>query len=605
MKEVAFGRYRLLSVIGQGGMGTVYRAHDTVIDRDIAIKVLSAELAGEPGYADRFRREARVAARLAEPHIIPIYDTGEIDGQLYLTMPVVDGTDVAELLDRRGPMSPERAVHIVDQLASALDTAHAAGLVHRDVKPSNILVTGNDFAYLIDFGIAHDTGATGKLTRTGFVVGTWAYMAPERFTGGAAGPGIDVYALTCVLYECLTGSQPYPGDSLEQQFNGHYALAPPEPSPLNPTVPQGFSSVIARGMAKDPARRYRSARELVTAARNATHDAVPRRPGTPTPAGSTVPAPQPDTVAAARRRRRWPVLAGTAALLAAAAGAGLLIRAQPQPRAPAVSGQTGAAQAPTGPQPPATARQTDATVLPITGLAQPDGLAVDRAGTLYVADRGNNRVLQLRRSDSGATQLPVSGLSGPAGVALGADGAVYVSNIGNNLLLKFDPGATSTVQLPVTTLQQPRAVAADTADDIYLLDDSDHIQKLAAGSTETTTVGRGGLKNPSGIAVDAAGDVFVADTGNNRVLEVAAHSGTETPLAFGALAGPTCVAVDGAGTVYVADTGNNRVLKLPAGATAPTTLSATGLAGPTGIAVDTAGDVYVADAGNNRVLRLR
>src|SRR5271170_7319331 len=140
-----FGRYRLVDVIGQGGMGTVYRAHDTVIGRDVAIKVLPPELANKPGYQERFRREAHTAARLAEPHVIPIYDTGDIDGRLYLVMPVIDGVDLSTVLERQGPMPAARAVGIVEQLGAALDTAHAAGLVHRDVKPSNALITSDDF----------------------------------------------------------------------------------------------------------------------------------------------------------------------------------------------------------------------------------------------------------------------------------------------------------------------------------------------------------------------------------------------------------------------------------------------------------------------------
>src|SRR6201992_2847794 len=153
MDEVVFGRYVLQSLIGEGGMGKVYKAHDTLIDRDVAIKVLLSELSSEPGYRERFRREAHTAARLTEPHIIPIYDTGEIEGQLYLVMPVINGTDLHGLLARDGPMTPQRAVHVIEQLASALDAAHAVGLVHRDIKPSNALVTANDFTYLIDFGI--------------------------------------------------------------------------------------------------------------------------------------------------------------------------------------------------------------------------------------------------------------------------------------------------------------------------------------------------------------------------------------------------------------------------------------------------------------------
>jgi serine/threonine protein kinase len=263
--EVAFGRYRLLSVIGEGGMGKVYKAHDTKMRRDVAIKVLPTELAAEPGYEDRFRREAYTAARLAEPHVIPIYDAGEIDGRLYLAMPVVEGIDLQSLLRRDGPMSPRRTVKVIEQLAGALDAAHAAGLVHRDVKPSNALLTGSDFVYLIDFGIAHDASAT-KLTRTGSVLGTFAYMAPERFETGTADARADIYALAAVLYECLTGNQPFAGDSLPQQMRAHLNLDPPRPSEQRQGVPAAFDEVVTQGMAKAPDRRFATAKDLADAA---------------------------------------------------------------------------------------------------------------------------------------------------------------------------------------------------------------------------------------------------------------------------------------------------------------------------------------------------
>lgn len=263
-----FGRYRLVGLIGKGGMGQVYRAHDTAIGRDVAIKVLPTELVGEPGYRERFRREAYTVARLNEPHIIPIYDTGEIDGRLYLVMPIVEGVDLQTLLARDGTMSPQLAVKVIEQVAAALDAAHAAGLVHRDIKPSNVLMTSSEFAYLIDFGIAHDTKET-RLTQTGSVIGTLAYMAPERFTAGIADARADVYALACVLHECLTGESPYPGKSLEQVMAGHLTVDPPRPTVVKPGVPLAFDSVIAGGMAKDPERRYQSASQLAIAARSA------------------------------------------------------------------------------------------------------------------------------------------------------------------------------------------------------------------------------------------------------------------------------------------------------------------------------------------------
>ena len=278
MEDVVFGRYRLLSLIGEGGFGKVYKAHDTVIGRDVAIKVLATELGADREYRQRFRREAYMAARLNEPHIIPIHDTGEIEGQLYLVMPIIDGVDVHGLLQRDGPLPPRRAVHIIEQLAAALAAAHDVGLVHRDIKPSNTLVTPNDFAYLIDFGIAREAAAT-KITNTGMILGTLTYMAPERFGDGVVDARCDIYALACVLHECLTGQQPFPGDSMEQQIAGHLTLPPPRPSQHRSDVPVGLDEVIATGMAKDPDQRYQSADQLATAAHRAlttTPSAIPR-----------------------------------------------------------------------------------------------------------------------------------------------------------------------------------------------------------------------------------------------------------------------------------------------------------------------------------------
>lgn len=216
MEGRPFGQYRLLSLIGRGGMGEVWRAHDTSTDRVVALKVLPPHLADDEMFQKRFRREARVAAALYEPHVVPIHGYGEIDGQLYVDMRLIVGEDLETMLGR-GPLEPARAVWIIEQVASALQAAHEEGLVHRDVKPSNILVTKNDFAYLIDFGIARAAGSTG-LTSTGSTIGTWAYMAPERFGVGEPDPRSDVYALACVLHQCLTGQRPFPAIALNSKW---------------------------------------------------------------------------------------------------------------------------------------------------------------------------------------------------------------------------------------------------------------------------------------------------------------------------------------------------------------------------------------------------
>jgi len=193
-----FGRYQLIELLGRGGMGEVWRAYDSEIDRVVALKMLLPHLTEDPEFEKRFRREVRAAARLDDRHVVPIYDVGEIDGRLYVTMRLIAGTDLNTLLDA-GPLDPQRAVKIIEQIAAALHNAHVTGLVHRDVKPSNILLDENDFAYLIDFGIART--AEDGVTQTGAAIGTWAYMAPERFSTDEIHPSSDIYALACVLYE--------------------------------------------------------------------------------------------------------------------------------------------------------------------------------------------------------------------------------------------------------------------------------------------------------------------------------------------------------------------------------------------------------------------
>src|SRR3977135_2822926 len=210
-----FGPYELQSLIGVGGMGEVYRAYDTVKDRTVAVKVLRAEMAADPGFQERFRRESRVAARLQEPHVIPVHDWGDIGGVLYIDMRLVEGANLKDGLQSNGPLEPKRAASIIAQVAAALDAAHADGLVHRDIKPENVLLTPDGFAYLVDFGIAHG-GGDPSMTTTGLVIGSCAYMSAERISGGQVGPSADVYSLTCLLYECLTGRPPFESAELNQ-----------------------------------------------------------------------------------------------------------------------------------------------------------------------------------------------------------------------------------------------------------------------------------------------------------------------------------------------------------------------------------------------------
>ncbi|OBI76232.1 serine/threonine-protein kinase [Mycobacterium sp. E740] len=262
------GPYRLRRLLGKGGMGEVYEAEDTVKDRIVALKLLPESASSDPVFRKRLQREAHSAGRLQEPHVVPIHDYGEVDGLLYVDMRMIDGTDLRKALKDYGPMAPARAVAIVKQIAAALDAAHESGIMHRDVKPENIILTRDDFAYLVDFGIAN-AATDEKLTELGTAVGTYAYMAPERFTGDEVTSRADVYALSCVLHECLTGSQPFPGDSVSVVITAHLMQPVPKPSQQRPGVPAALDAVIARGMAKNPQDRYATAGDLAAAANDA------------------------------------------------------------------------------------------------------------------------------------------------------------------------------------------------------------------------------------------------------------------------------------------------------------------------------------------------
>ncbi len=243
--------YRIEALIARGGMGVVYEATHLGLDRRVALKVIARELADRAGFRERFLRESRLAARLDHPAVVPVYDSREVDGELIVAMRLVKGGDLRRLIDREGPLPPERALDLLGQVAEALDAAHAAGVVHRDVKPHNILVEG-DRAYLSDFGLAKAFDESGAASGAS-VVGTAQYMSPEQWRGDSIGPAADVYSLGCVLYEALTGIAPFGRAEADTE----------------PELPVGIDGAIRRAVAKDPSERYRSAGELIAAARAA------------------------------------------------------------------------------------------------------------------------------------------------------------------------------------------------------------------------------------------------------------------------------------------------------------------------------------------------
>lgn len=551
MEGTPFGRYRLITLLGRGGMGEVWRAYDTITDRIVALKVLAAHFAADRTFQQRFRREAHAAARLNNPHVVPIHTYGEIDGRLFVDMRLIEGRDLATVL-ASAAMSPARAVHIVEQVAQAVYAAHKIGLVHRDIKPSNILLDEHDFAYLIDFGIARVVGETG-LTGTDAVVGTLRYMAPERFRVGQADARSDIYALACVLYECLTGGAPFPGDSIEQQVAGHLTTPPPRPSDSG--APPAFDAVIATGMAKDPEHRYATPMDMARAARDAitvplrapdpnvqshTVTAVGRTQAAAWPSEPTQPVQKPphrDLKVENRKRVKRPwVVAAVIAVLVVSGGAGVyLLRAHtsttgstpttaPASPAPAPSGggtpSAGVTAVPSGPP-------TIAASVRVGNGAF--GVAVDSAGhSVYVANTGANSVSVVDTTSRTVTATIAVGRH-PVGVAVDpSTRTVYVTNFDDSSVSVIDT-ANGSVIARIGVGSHPGGVVVDPDARLAYVTNGDSASVSvidATTHTVTATVPTG--KGPSRVAIDRTAHrlfvttidptVTVVDTTNRTVI---------------------------------------------------------------------------------------
>jgi serine/threonine-protein kinase len=635
-------------------MGEVYEAEDTRKGRVVALKLISPEFSEDPMYRARMQREAGAAGRLTEAHVVPIHDYGEINGQLYLDMRFIDGESLAAVLKRTGALSPPRAVAIVRQVAAALDAAHAQGVTHRDVKPENILITGDDFAYLVDFGIAR-SGEDAGVTQVGMAIGTYRYMAPERFSDSEVTYQSDIYSLACVLGECLIGAPPFRGESVERLVASHLMEPVPRPSQLRPgQVPPALDGVVARGMAKNPNDRYRRAGDLANAALHALtateqHQAKSILQQTEVAADQTIARPSVSGAGGGGRTSLptggggggWTSPPGGAASggwTSQAAGAGGWSN---QPGASPRGAPSGSPHPDFRPHPPQrrskrklwmivgaaaivlaavfafvfrpqngpAGEACGQNVLPFNGLTfrlSPGGVAVDSAGAVYVTNQGMfGRVVKLTPGSDTPAVLPFTGLYQPQGVAVDSAGAVYVTDF-NHRVVMLAAGSNNQRELPFTGLSFPEGVAVDKAGSVYVADrGNDRVVKLPAGANTPVVLPFTGLDNPDGVAVDDAGSVYVTDSDNNRVLKLSSGSSEQTVLPFNGASVPWGVVVDTAGDVYVSEHDNNQVLKLATNSNAPTPLPLNNLNTPLQLALDKDGNVYVADRGNDRVVKLR
>ena len=289
-----FAGYRIEALLGRGGMGIVYRAEQQRPHRRVALKLLATELSSDPSFRERFIRESDSAAAIEHPNIIPVYDAGEVDDQLYLAMRYVQGSDLKDLIEREGRLDPERALSFVSQVGGALDMAHSRGLVHRDVKPQNILIASGegpestDHVYLTDFGLTKHAASRTGLTAAGHFVGTIDYVAPEQIEGKAIDNRTDVYSLGCVFFEALTGRLPFERDTEVSVMYAHISDPPPSARALRTDMPPGLDGVIAKALAKNPGDRFSTCRELVVAAREELGIVSGERPQARGSAGGTV-----------------------------------------------------------------------------------------------------------------------------------------------------------------------------------------------------------------------------------------------------------------------------------------------------------------------------
>jgi serine/threonine-protein kinase len=442
------GGYRIESLIGRGGMSVVYLAEDAHLHRRVALKFLAPELVADEKFQERFVRESRLAASLEHPNIVTVYDAREADGQLYLAMRYVAGTDLKRLIAAEGPFDPARTISIIAQAASALDAANAEGLIHRDVKPGNILIAprtspdGRDRVYLADFGLTKRASSDSGITATGQFVGTLDYAAPEQFEGRTLDGRADVYSLGCVLYECLTGEVPFPRENQAALVYAHLNAPPPKVTTLRPELPPAIDAVVARAMAKQADDRYATAGELAAAAADAlgVQAVAPVTPSTPVPRGAP---------AGSRPSRNRVVAIGAGVVvLALVIGVVVANRGNNGPVSPTASNSFS-----TGPASEAVVDYV-ARIDPATGriLARipigthPVGIAVGE-GSAWVLDRDGS----VRRIDPVTnTVVVIDGVAqDPQDIAAG-EGGVWVADGIKGQIRKIDPASNTLIaSIPV------------------------------------------------------------------------------------------------------------------------------------------------------------
>jgi YVTN family beta-propeller protein len=553
--------YRIQALLGRGGMGVVYLAEQLGPRRLVALKLLSAPVATSEAFRERFLRESELAAAIDHPNVLPVYDAGETDGVLWIAMRYVDGIDLAALLEREGPLEPGQALALGGQVAGALDAAHARGLVHRDVKPANILLAMEEGAvtqaWLADFGLTRRVGGARRLTVSGQVLGTIDYVAPEQVEGGQVDGRADQYSLGCVLFECLTGGVPFRRDSELAVLWAHVNDPPPRLGEHRPELPAALDDAIGRALAKAPDDRHPSCDALVATAQAALDGTAPAgaRHRLRRPAGRRG---RHRPWASGLARRPVPMLA-TAALVVALVVAAILV--------------TREGRAPTGPAAPTPAaghavRIDPATFRTVAAVAvDTDPAAVvgggglvwvanRQDGTVTVVDPGTNRVQEtLPASGSG----PI-GASGP-GLAF-ASGSLWVANAVQRQVTRMEPDADP-ISIPVNARPNALAAAPD-ADSVWVAAQTQGGGGLLTRiDTGTNQVGwEIPLRHaPTGLTVTPDARTVWLATGRDRVLHRVDASSGRVDEQIELQQAPGQVAF-GDGAVWVTSSSSDAVLRI-------------------------------------------
>ncbi len=548
-----FAGFRVEEVLGRGGMGWVYRVHDEALDRERALKVLDPSLAQDEAFRGRFQRESRMAAKIEHPSVVPVYQAGEEDERLFIVMRLIRGPDLQNLVDREGPLDPRRTARIVAAVGEGLDAAHKHGIVHRDVKPANILLelgSEGERVYLTDFGIGRPSDAAGAgLTSTGEVIGTADYIAPEQIRGQRADARSDVYTLGCVACFLLTGEPPFARENQLATLYAHANAERPRPTLLEPALPEEIDDVITRATAVEPSERYESAGELGAA----IADAIGRGPRTSTSASTpTVAAaetvrlpPEPAGAPPPAKRPRGPLyaLGALGAVAAVAVAAVLLLGGDDEDGgASGTGGGDGTAQG------QELDRLGDVESFEVTGGAPASDVVAGKINVLVLSEE-ESALLRIEAGgpNEGRPAQDPDEVAEPTSVAIGFE-SVWVTSAGEGTLLHYGPDSRE-IPTPIPVGADPVDVAVDKA--VWVANEEDStVSRVDPGSLDEAAVEVELNAPPSAIAA-ASGEVWALSAANDTVFRLDAD-GTSVRNDTGFPAGIVDLAAAGE-TLWVAN----------------------------------------------------